>query len=122
MKIFYRPIIDRIKEDVFVLDRYDLFMIRAGDDALYILAIVVLAVSIIVAYLAFDKGFKRAGWISTVIALVSLVCLAVLPSSRDKYILDIANRNSLTAEEFKLVQTKLTEEANLRVPLPKRKR
>jgi len=122
MKIFYRPIIDRIKDDVFVLDQYDLFMIRAGDDELYILAIIVMVISIIFAYLTFDKGFKRAGWISTAIALISLVCLAVLPSSRDKYILDIVNRNSLTAEEFKLVQTKLTEEANLRVPISKRKR
>ena len=122
MKIFYRPIIDRIKDDVFVLDRYDLFMIRAGDEALYILAIVVLIVAIIVAYLTFDKGYKKAGWISLAIMLASLGCLAVLPTSREQYILDIANRNSLTSEEFKLVQTKLTEEANLRVPIPKRKR
>lgn len=122
MKIFYRPLIDRIKEDVFVLDRYDLFMIRAGDDALYILAIVVSVVSIIVAYLTFDKGYKKAGWISTVIMIISLAFLAVLPTSREQYILDIANRNCLTSEEFKLIQTKLTEEANLRVPIPKRKR
>lgn len=122
MKIFYRPIIDRIKDDVFVLDQYDLFMIKAADADIFLVTAAILICAVIVSYLTFDKGYKKAGWISMAVAVISAIGLIVCPMSREKYLLNIANRNSLTTEEFKLIQTKLTEEANLRVPIKKTKR
>ena len=121
MKIFYRPIVDRIRDDVFVLDRYDLFMIKTAG-ILFYAAVAVLVVAAILAYYFFDRENKKGGWISVAIGLVSLFGMWFFPTSRGQYILDIANKNSLTAEEFQTIQQKLTEEADLRVPLPGQKR
>ena len=117
MKIFYRPIIDRLREDMFVLDRYDLVLLRCCEDCPAGVLLLTVAICAVAAFILFDKQFKKTGWIVVAIGVIAIIGIVVLPSSREQYLLDIANKNSLNATEFELVLEKLTNEADLRVPV-----